>query len=134
VNGETPEQLSDGFDRLTIQRIAQLCSVAAIILVAITALGPAQWQPRTSLSWQFDHVFGYFIITLLVLFAWPRPVVVGPVLMIFAMALEALQGLTPDRIPNLWAALYGAAGVLMAASVVELFIRTKRRPRDGELR
>jgi VanZ family protein len=84
-------------------------------------------QPRTSLGWEFDHVFGYFIITLLILFAWPQPFVVAPVLMIFAMALEALQGLTPDRSPNLWAALYGAAGVLMAASVVELFIRTKRR-------
>jgi hypothetical protein len=56
-----------------------------------------------------DHVLGYFIITLPVLFAWPRPVVVGPVLIVFAMALEALQGLAPDRIPNLQAALYGVA-------------------------
>ena len=65
--------------------------------------GLAKWQPRMSLGWELDHVSGYFLIILLVCLAWPRPFIVGPfhcrsVLMIFAMALEALQGLTPDRI------------------------------------
>src|SRR5262245_59476516 len=54
-------------------------------------------QPRTSLGWELDLVVGYFVFTQLVCFAWPRPRVVGPVLMVFTMAL--LQGLTPDRVP-----------------------------------
>jgi len=101
--------------------------MAIIILVVITALGPANWQPRTGLGWEIDHVFGYFAITLIVCFAWPRPFVVGGALMVFAMLLEGLQALTPDRSPNLMAAIYGAGGVLAAALVVELIIRARRR-------
>jgi VanZ family protein len=118
-------RFSDGSDRLTIKRIAKICSVAVIVLVAITALGPAQWQLRTRLGWEVDHVIGYFAITLLVCLAWPRPLVVGSALVAFAVLLEALQSLTPDRIPNLMAALYGAGGVLVAALFAELFIRTR---------
>jgi len=112
---------------MTITRIAKYCSVAIIILVVITALGPANWQPRTGLGWEIDHVLGYFAITLMVCFAWPRPFVVGAALMVFAMVLEALQGLTPDRSPNLLAAIYGAGGVLAAALLAELFIRVRSR-------
>ena len=111
---------------MNIKSVARIGSVAAIAFIVVTGLGPAQWQPRTSLGWELDHVVGYFVITLLVCFAWPWPLVVGPVLMVFAMALEALQGLTPDRIPNLSAALYGALGVLMAACFVEILIRARR--------
>jgi len=112
---------------MTIRHIAKLCSGAAIVLVVITALGPADWQPRTSLGWEIDHVLGYFAITLLVCFAWPRPVIVGGTLIVFATLLEWLQGFTPDRTPNLMAAVYGAGGVLAAALLAELVIRVRRR-------
>jgi len=112
---------------MTIKLIAKYCSVAAIVLVVITALGPANWQPRTALGWEIDHILGYFAITLLVCLAWPRPFVVGGALMVFAALLEGLQGLTPDRSPNLLAAVYGAGGVLAAALLAELFIRARRR-------
>ena len=52
---------------MTIKHVAKFCSVAVIALVVVTALGPANWQPRTSLGWELDHVLGYFAITLLVL-------------------------------------------------------------------
>jgi VanZ family protein len=112
---------------MTIKHIAKVCSVAIIALVVITALGPPNWQPSTSLGWEIDHVLGYFAITLLVLLAWPRPYVVGGALMVFAVLLETLQGLTPDRVPNLQAAFYGAGGVLAAAALAALFIRARRR-------
>ena len=118
---------NNGFDRLTIKLIAKFCSVAAIVLVAITALGPANWQLRTALGWQIDHFLGYFAITSLVCFAWPRPFVVGAALMVFGALLEGLQAFTPDRTPNLVAALCGAGGVLAAALLAELFIRTSWR-------
>ena len=44
---------------MTIKQIARFCSGAAIALVVITALGPENWQPRTGLGWEFDHVVGY---------------------------------------------------------------------------
>jgi hypothetical protein len=54
-------------------------------------------------------------VTTIFCLAWPRPLIVGFVLVLFACLLEALQGLTPDRTPDLQTALAAAAGVLSAA-------------------
>jgi hypothetical protein len=112
---------------MPIKLMAKICSVAALVLVVILALGPANWAPRTQLGWEFDHFVGYFVIASMFCFAWPRPVVVSGALMAVAALLEALQALTPDRSSNLWAALCGAGGVLAAALLAELFIRARRR-------
>jgi VanZ family protein len=102
---------------------AKLCSGVVIILLVIGALGPERWTPRTAFGWQFDHFIGYFAITLFFCFAWPRPFVVAGVLTIAAFLLEGLQAFTPDRTANVVAALCGAAGILAAALIAELFIR-----------
>ena len=98
-------------------------SVAILILLAIMALGPENWQPRSGLGWEFDHFAGYFVITTFICLAWPRPLVVGAALMVFGSALEGLQAFTPDRSSNLMAALYGAGGALAATLIAELYIR-----------
>jgi VanZ family protein len=105
---------------------AKICSGGIMVLLVIGALGPASWTPRTALGWQIDHFLGYFAITLLVSFAWPRPFVVGAVLIAAAFVLGGLQALTPDRTANIVAALCGAGGVLAAALVAEFFIRAWR--------
>jgi VanZ family protein len=105
---------------------AKILSVAIMVLLVIGALGPANWTPRTALGWQIDHFLGYFAITLLVCFAWPRPSLVGGVLVAAAFLLEGLQAFTPDRTANLVAALCGAGGVLAAALLAELFSRAWR--------
>jgi VanZ family protein len=105
---------------------AKVLSVAIMVLLVIGALGPANWTPRTALVWQIDHFLGYFAITLLVCFAWPRLLAVGGVLMAAAFLLEGLQAFTPDRTANPVAALCGAGGVLAAVLVSELFIRAWR--------
>src|SRR6516162_2595393 len=102
---------------------AKVCSGVIIILLLIAALGPAKWAPRTELGWQLDHFIGYFGITLFFCFAWPRPFMVGGVVMLVVALLEALQALTPDRSAYFVAALWGAAGALVAALVSELLIR-----------
>jgi len=94
-----------------------------MVLLVIGALGPASWTPRTALGWQFDHFIGYFAITLLVCVAWPRPFMVGGVLVAVGVLLEGLQAFTPHRSANPVAALCGAGGTLAAALVAELFIR-----------
>ena len=106
---------------------AKVCSAVIMVLLVIGALGPANWTPRTALGWQIDHFLGFFAITLVVCYAWPKPFVVGGVLIAAAALLESLQSFTPDRTANLEAALCGAGGVLAAALVAELFIRLWRR-------
>jgi VanZ family protein len=98
-----------------------------MVLLVIIALGPAKWTPRTALGWEIDHFLGYFAITSLVCLAWPRPFVVGAALMVFAVVLETLQALTPDRSSYFLAAFYGAGGALAAALLAELFMRTRTR-------
>jgi VanZ family protein len=105
---------------------AKVCSVPIMVLLVIAALGPAKLAPRTELGWQIDHFLGYFAITLLVCVAWPRPFVVGGILMAVGALLEGLQAFTPDRTANLEAALWGAGGALAAALVAEIFIRAWR--------
>jgi VanZ family protein len=109
-----------------IRIVAKACSVPITMLLVIAALGPAQWAPRTHLGWQFDHVIGYFGITLFFCFAWPRPFLVGGVFMAVAALLEGLQAFTPDRHFYVPAIYYGAAGALAAALVAEFFIQARR--------
>jgi VanZ family protein len=101
--------------------------VAAIGLLVIASLSGAAAQPRTVLGWQLEHFLGYFVVTLIVCLAWPRPLMVAAALMLVAVLLEGLQALTPDRHPNLIAALCGVGGVLVAALLAELFNRVRRR-------
>ena len=106
----------------------KVCGVAVLVLLLVfAALGPAKMQIRTGLGWQFDHVVGFFGFTLMVCLAWPRALVVGGAIATFAVLLEGLQAFTPDRSPDLHAALYSASGVLAAALPADLFIRASRR-------
>jgi hypothetical protein len=85
-------------------------------LLVFAALGPASWQPRTGL-----------LLTLIVILAWPRPLLVGAALVATSVALECLQALTPDRSTDLFAATYGAAGVVTAAVLAGGLIRIQRK-------
>src|SRR5260370_39138854 len=105
---------------------AKVCSVAILALLVIGALGPASSPPRTALGWQIDHFLGYFAITLLVCLAWPRPLLVGGVLVAAAFLLEGLQAFSPGRSANLVAALCSAGGVLAAALLAAPIIRAWR--------
>jgi hypothetical protein len=48
-----------------------------------------------------------------------------------AALLEGLQALTPDRVPNFEAALYGAGGTLVAALLAALVIHLWKRRAGG---
>jgi VanZ family protein len=98
-----------------------------VLLIVFAALGPAKWQFRTGLGWQFDHFFGYFGFTILICLAWPRALLVAGSVIAFATLLEALQALTPDRTADVHAVLCSSVGVLAAALPAELFYRASRR-------
>jgi VanZ family protein len=115
--------------RANIRTVGKACSVPIMVLLVIAALGPEKWAPRTHLGWQFDHIIGYFGITLFFCLAWPRPFVVGGAFMVVAALLEGLQAFTPDRTAYLPAVFYGAGGAAAAALVAELFMRVWRLAR-----
>lgn len=113
--------------RSRLRTAAKICSGIVLVLLVIGALGPESWTPRTPLGWQFDHFIGYFAITLLVCFAWPRPLPVSGMLIVASFLLEGLQAFTPDRTANFVAGLCGAGGALAAALIAAVFIRAGDR-------
>ena len=73
---------TDDLSKMTIKLITKFCSVAvAIVAIVFAQLGPGDWQLRTGLGWQTEHVLAYFVVTSIVCLAWPRPFVVGPAMM-----------------------------------------------------
>ncbi|MGV1015555.1 MAG: hypothetical protein ACOYB4_11350 [Methyloceanibacter sp.] len=99
------------------------------MLVAATAfasLMPADWQIRLGLHWLIEHFLIFFVATLILSFAWGRPMVVAAVLLPLSPLLEALQWLTPDRQPDLATAISGAAGVSLAALLADLILAMRR--------
>ena len=113
---------------MSTKSIVKLSGVTILVLLLVfCALGPAKWQFRTGLGWRIDHVAGYFGFTLMFWSAWPRPFVVGGILMSTAVLLEALQALTPDRCCDFEAALYSVTGALTAALFADVFTRIIKR-------
>jgi VanZ family protein len=94
-----------------------LAAAGVVLLIAVAAdsLVPVSLQVRLGLHWLVEHFLAYFVLTLLFCLAWPRPYIVTVALMALAGAIEALQGFTADRIPDLATAFCGAAGVAVAA-------------------
>ena len=93
-----------------------VAGVVLLVVVAADSLVPVTLQVRLGLHWLIEHFLAYFALTLLFCLAWPRPFVVAVALMAIAGAIEALQGLTADRIPDLATAFCGAAGVLVGGA------------------
>jgi VanZ family protein len=106
-----------------------LAVVSAMLIAAIAAdsLVPVAWQVRTGLHWLIEHFLAYFAVTLVLCLALQRPVIVAGGLMAFAAIMEALQGLTTDRIPDLPTAFCGAAGVLAGVLLADLAIGLLKR-------
>jgi hypothetical protein len=97
-----------------LRRWSLFLGAAALVAIALATLMPADWLPRPGLHWAIEHFVGYFALTMIVCFAWPRPFIVATGLMALAGVLEALQGATIDRTPDTLSALSGAGGVLTA--------------------
>jgi len=107
-------------------------AVAGVVLLAVVvadSLVPVTLQVRLGLHWLIEHFLAYFALTLLFCLAWPRPFVVAVALMAIASAIELLQGLTADRIPDLATAFCGAAGVLVAALLASVITDVRRKGR-----
>jgi len=105
----------------------RLSGAAAIALLVIASLTSMMAQPRTILGWQLEHFLGYFVATLIVCAAWPRPLTIAVLLVLLAGVLEILQYFTPDRHPNFMAVVWSAGGTVLASALAELLIRARKR-------
>lgn len=103
-------------------RLIYICAAGALAAVAVDSLIPTPWAFRLGLNWLVEHFIAYFTVTALVCIAWPRPLAAAASLMALAGTLEALQGLTLDRTPDLLTAMSGSAGVISAASLAWLVL------------
>src|SRR5262245_54563299 len=97
-------------------RLIGLLGAIAVAALAMATLLPTEWVPRTGLGWRTEHFVVYFTATIILSLASRRPYVVAVSLIMFSGVLEALQGLTPDRIPDFTSALAGTAGALSGAT------------------
>jgi len=111
---------------ISISRWIALCGALLITSIAADSLVPVAWQIRLGLHWLIEHFLAYFAAMAVLCLAWPRPFIVAGALMALACALEALQGLTSDRIPDLPTALAGAAGAMAAAFLAAIVIRVRK--------
>jgi VanZ family protein len=103
-----------------------LLGATAVASLAMAALLPTKWVPRTGLGWEIEHFIIYFGTTFALCAALRRPFLVAASLFAFSGALEALQNFTPDRNPSLTAAFAGASGAMLAALIFELLVRVRR--------
>ena len=112
-------------------RLIALGGAILLLAIAVASLVPAGWQVRLGLHWLVEHFLAYFAVTALFCLAWPRPMVLAAVLLPFAVLLEAMQGLTPDRTADFATTLSAATGVAVAALLADLAMTLRRRARIG---
>jgi len=106
-------------------RWTRLLGATTLTALALASLLPTGLVPRTGLGWQTEHFLAYLFTATVLCIAWPRPPIVAISLIVVSALLESLQGLTPDRIPDITAALLGAGGAISAAVLVNLFSRAR---------
>ena len=111
----------------SLSRWIALAGAALLVAIAVATLIPAGWQMRLGLHWLVEHFLAYFAVTSIFCLAWPRPMAVAAGLLPAAVLLEALQGLTPDRVADFPTALFAAAGVASAALLADLAITLRKR-------
>jgi VanZ family protein len=122
----------------SISKWTALAGSVLVMAIAVDSLVPVEWQVRSGLHWLIEHFLAYFAVTFVLCLTLPRPLIVAGALVALAGLLEALQGLTADRIPDLPTAFCGAAGALTGALLADLLMRVRRErwagaqaPADG---
>src|SRR4029078_12351299 len=94
-----------------------LLGATAVASLAMGALLPTKWVPRTGLGWEVEHFLIYFATTFALCIALRRPVLVAGSLLLFSGILEGLQNFTPDRTPDLTAAFAGGSCAILGAAL-----------------
>lgn len=103
----------------------RLGGVVLVAAIAYASLFPVDWQIRTGLHWLVEHFLLFSAAAAVLCLAWRRPFIVAGLLIALSALLELLQGLTPDRVPDLATALSGAGGAIAGALLAQLAIKAR---------
>lgn len=123
--------LAAAWGSIAIIAYATLARVAVVYQVYDT-VAPVIAHPSVAHYVHFSHVFAYAITGALFALAYPRrPILVGCIVVGAALALEALQTLTPDRHGTIDDAaekvLGGVAGIALTYVALAASRRSKQR-------
>jgi VanZ family protein len=100
--------------------VARALAAGWLVVLVVGSIAPAdteQIQPAYVFGDFVLHAFGYFGLTVLLVFSQrqPRIWISAIVAMVIGIALEGVQGLTPDRAMQATDALANAVGALTGA-------------------
>jgi hypothetical protein len=129
--GTSPAMTREKVVHLTSSNWLIVAGVVLLAVIAAAALIPEGWQVRTGLHWLVEHFLAFFTVTLVFCLAWRAPMRVAAAMLPAALAIEALQALTPDRTADLATVLMAAAGVATAALFADLVMAFGRKPATG---
>ena len=120
--------LQEGTRKPRLRWTIRLCGVVALAVIIFASLMlPDKWERLRTGHWVVEHFLAYFAGTLIVCLGWRKPFIVAGAFIGIAGLLEALQGLTPNRLPDLLSAFSGGVGVLVAALLAEFITRAQNR-------
>lgn len=116
-------------NRLSWIRLGGVLAIAMLIFASLFL--PTELERLRTGHWFIEHFLGYFAAAATICLGWPRPFLVGGILMVAAVILEALQSFTPNHSPTLLSVVGGAAGALAAALIAKLIMVARSRRRIG---
>ena len=109
-----------------------LLGATAVASLAMAALLPTKWVPRTGLGWEVEHFLIYFATTFALCVALRQTVPGRGVAFAASRAyLRRLQNFTPDRTPDLTAAFAGGSGAILGAALFTFVLRAWRWARSN---
>jgi VanZ family protein len=97
-----------------IERLWRAAGWLGVVLTVVFSLGPPTLDEGSGHLDKLVHLAGYAML----MFWWAQLVIrqrwkLAVAVVLFGVLIEGLQGLTPDRLPDLFDALANSGGVLL---------------------
>ena len=113
---------------MSLRRVWLLFGWLGVALALVASLGPPTLDEGDSQIDKLAHLAGYGIM----MFWWAQIVVVrrwrlALAIFCYGFAIEGLQGLTPDRMPDVLDILANTAGILLGWAATRLLPRLPAR-------
>jgi VanZ family protein len=111
------------------RRLAQIVTAGCLILITVLSLTPKALMVRTGAPGDLEHAVAYGITGVSLGFAWARPALLSPWLLLtaFAVLMEIGQTFSPGRTPAAIDAAASSAGALLGLMICAWMRRREAR-------